>query len=229
MKDDLDKYFSFAGSFPELFNNKDAEIRIITDIKDVIAVKKSLELKYRDCPEKQRIGIVFDGPFFKVIRDPVQFPDGSYGAYTRFISTHNPLSEGVVVLPIFQDKVLFIKQYRHSVRGWRWELPRGFVNSGETKIEAARREFYEETSILSNDFQFIGAIEPDSGAMVIAASVYRTTIEPPSTAISLGTDEEAISEMRLFSGEEIKNLILKGLLVDGFSLSALTIQQVHNS
>ncbi len=35
----------------------------------------------------------------------------------------------------------------------RWDLPKGHVDSGETKVEAAFRELFEETGIRSDDVQ----------------------------------------------------------------------------
>jgi predicted NUDIX family NTP pyrophosphohydrolase len=48
-----------------------------------------------------------------------------------------------------------------------WSIPKGLIGEGEDKLEAAKREFAEETSILpSEPFIYLGEIRQKSGKHV---------------------------------------------------------------
>ena len=48
-----------------------------------------------------------------------------------------------------------------------WSIPKGLIDEGEDKLEAAKREFVEETSILpSGPFLYLGEIQQKSGKHV---------------------------------------------------------------
>jgi predicted NUDIX family NTP pyrophosphohydrolase len=48
-----------------------------------------------------------------------------------------------------------------------WSIPKGLIGEGEDKLEAAQREFAEETSILpSEPFIYLGEIRQKSGKLV---------------------------------------------------------------
>jgi len=58
------------------------------------------------------------------------------------------LAGGVVVGP--DNKILVVNQHGNS-----WSLPKGHVEKGETKIQAAKREIYEESGIKINNLKLI--------------------------------------------------------------------------
>jgi predicted NUDIX family NTP pyrophosphohydrolase len=50
-----------------------------------------------------------------------------------------------------------------------WSIPKGLIDEGEVKLEAAKREFAEETSVLaSGPFTYLGEIRQKSGKHVYA-------------------------------------------------------------
>lgn len=55
---------------------------------------------------------------------------------------------GAVAVLALDDKnrILMIRQYRHPVREYLWEIPAGLLDvPGESRLEAAKRELFEET------------------------------------------------------------------------------------
>lgn len=44
------------------------------------------------------------------------------------------LVSGGVVLPVCEGQVGLIKVYRHPIRAYSWEVPRGFLDEGEWKL-----------------------------------------------------------------------------------------------
>ena len=62
-----------------------------------------------------------------------------------------------MVLSITKDqKIILVKQYRHSVNGYTLEFPAGYVSKGETPVEAAQREFVEETGYICSEIKGLG-------------------------------------------------------------------------
>ena len=50
------------------------------------------------------------------------------------------------------DKILFVEQWRQPVKVKTLELPCGTMRSGESAINAAKREFREETGMVLENF-----------------------------------------------------------------------------
>ena len=65
------------------------------------------------------------------------------------------------IVPMVADRtVLLLKQYRHAVGGFIWEIPAGTLNAGETALACARRELTEETGHTAQNFEKLAEITP---------------------------------------------------------------------
>lgn len=72
--------------------------------------------------------------------DLVEQPDGTQKRYYWA-----ELPTAVVVTAVTDDHVLFVEQYRPTIRHEQLELPAGVVEAGESFTAAAKRELREET------------------------------------------------------------------------------------
>ncbi len=87
---------------------------------------------------------LFSGRVIAVRVDQVSMPGGTVAR--RDIVEH-PGAVGVVVLDA-DDRVLLIRQYRHSVAEVLWEIPAGIRDiAGEPLVETAARELVEEAGL----------------------------------------------------------------------------------
>ncbi|HRW18205.1 MAG TPA: NUDIX hydrolase [Dermatophilaceae bacterium] len=96
--------------------------------------------------------IAWHGLVFDVRRDRVDLGDA--GVVTRDYLDH---PGAVVVLPwrevtgvdgSTEAQVLLVRQYRHAVGSWLWELPAGLLDiAGEPPWQAAARELHEEADL----------------------------------------------------------------------------------
>lgn len=104
-----------------------------------------------------------------------------------------------------------------------WSIPKGEVSEGEDDLDAARREFQEETACVANgDFLKLGEVRQPSGKIVIAwavlgdcdpATLRSNTcfIEwPPRSGKQLEIPE--VDRAAWFSLSEARKRILKGQL-----------------
>ena len=93
------------------------------------------------------------------------------------------------IVPTTADgKVLLLKQYRHAVGGFIWEIPAGTLNAGEKALACARRELTEETGYTARRFDKLAEITPLPAYSDERIHIYLATgLEPASQ--NLDADE----------------------------------------
>lgn len=71
----------------------------------------------------------------------------------------HPGASAIVALDSDPDlNVAMLRQYRHAIGGWMWEIPAGCRNAGEDALECARRELGEEASVAAARWDHLGSI-----------------------------------------------------------------------
>lgn len=71
-------------------------------------------------------------------------------------------SDWVNVIPLTpQREVVLIRQYRHGLREVTLEIPGGIVESGDSPLQAARRELREETGYEAAEMISLGYVHPN--------------------------------------------------------------------
>jgi len=96
--------------------------------------------------------VVYHGRVWDVRRDQVDLGDGQ--VVTRELVEHTG-AVGVLVLDD-ADRVLLLRQYRHPVSAYLWELPAGLLDQpGEDPLEAVRRELAEEADLVAAEWHVL--------------------------------------------------------------------------
>jgi ADP-ribose pyrophosphatase len=158
--------------------------------------------------------LLYSGPIFGVTRDRVIEPGGVEA--TRDVVTH---SGSVVVMPIFPNgDVLLIRQYRHSVKTFLWELVAGRIEYGESALAAAKRELREETGFRARRYRKLLHLFPTPGFL----SEYLDLFAAEGLAAGAATPEadEQITARR-FKAAEIERMIRAGEMQDSKSVAGL--------
>lgn len=91
--------------------------------------------------------------FKKVIQETLRMSDGSK---LEWIYLDSP--DSVIIVGLTKDrKLVIVRQYRHNLKSFVYELPAGAVEkNGKNLFKAAKREFEEETGYTPNDFSYLG-------------------------------------------------------------------------
>jgi ADP-ribose pyrophosphatase len=158
--------------------------------------------------------VIYRGRVFGVRRDRVVEPGGI--RTTRDVVTH---SGSVVVLPVFSDgSVVLIRQYRHAVGSFLWELVAGRVEPGESPLSGARRELLEETGLKARRFRRLMKVFPTPGFVSEWMAVYLA--EGLTQGAARPEDDERILARR-FSLPRVEQMIRRGALRDAKSIAAI--------
>ncbi len=207
---------------PMLFSNENAPLKIILNHRAVRdwESQKQAYLQTKDLPSVwAEIGVVLDDPYFMVIRDLVEFPDGSRNGYSRIVGNpRHRRGPGVAVLPVLGNKVVLLHQFRHPTRSWHYEIPRGFGEPETSAAENAYKEINEELEGKIANLTELGDFHSNTGLESSVVSLFLATLESygqPNAA-------EGITEVLPIEVATLEDWIRAGKITDGFTIAAYT-------
>ena len=151
------------------------------------------------------------GRIFDLVRDQVDL--GAEGVVTREYVDH-PGAVAVLVLDD-DERVLLLRQYRHPVRSFLWEVPAGLLDvSGEPALDAAVRELAEEADLVARRWDVLVdyATSPGGSNEVVRIFLARDLAPVPDQARHTRTAEEAGMEARWVPLSDAVALVLAGHL-----------------
>lgn len=158
--------------------------------------------------------VVYKGRIFGVRQDRVVEPGGV--VVTRDVVAHDG---SVVLLPVFPDgRVLLVRQYRHAVGRFLWELVAGRIEPGEKLLAAARRELLEETGYSAERYRKLLDVFPTPGFVSERMAVYAA--EGLRRGPARPESDERITTRR-FSLSQLERMMRRGTLCDAKSIAGI--------
>jgi ADP-ribose pyrophosphatase len=154
--------------------------------------------------------------------DTVEAADGHRS--TRDIASH---SGGVCVVAIDpQDRVLFVRQWRHAIGRALLEIPAGTLDrepdgSIEEHAGAAARELEEETGSRAGTWRYLGAFYTAPGFTSELMHLYLATDLRPVHEGGLAPDEDERLELHPMPFDEALAMVGRGELPDAKSIAGL--------
>ena len=168
-----------------------------------------------------RIRKVFEGRVFTVNVESIVLPQGK--PLEAEVIRH---PGSVVVVPVTDKReIVLVRQYRHPIGRWAWELPAGSLKYGEEPAAAAARECQEETGLVAATLEPLGSYFPTPGYCDEEMHFYRATgLRPPGDGDPVAhQDEDEDIEVRPFSAAEIRTMVQAGELSDLKTIAGLAL------
>lgn len=170
--------------------------------------------------ETKKSEILYYGKAFDVRRDQVLLPDGKTTLVDVVVHPG-----AVTLIPLdSQDRILFVRQYRHAVGQELLELPAGTLNQGEKPEDCAHREVREETGMSAASLEKIGEFYLVPGYSTEHMHVYLAT---NLRSDPLPGDEDEFITVEAVALANVPDLIARGVLQDAKSLAALFLAEPY--
>ena len=212
------RYLEFARANPALFETPPGAVRILLERSEIEEVERrvgrSLAERGLD-PAWAEVGILFEDPWFFMVRDAVEFPDGSRRAHARSI---NRFGDGAAALPVLDGRIVLLRHFRHGTRRWMREIPRGGMEPGQSPEQTVRQELIEEIGAVTTRVERLGFLYGSANLYSSGVHLYFAEVE------SVGEPQlgEGIASIDLVSPAEFERLLLDGEILDSFTVAAFT-------
>jgi ADP-ribose pyrophosphatase len=160
---------------------------------------------------------IYDGKIIKVRLDKVLLRDGKE-SFREIVEMTN--QGAVAIVPIVDDKVYFVKQYRKSLGKDLLEIPAGRMDPGEDPVDSARRELAEEIGFWPNELQQLAFFYTSPGFSNEAIYLY---LARDLVKYEAASDEGEFLEIQSLPLAEALKMISNGEIEDGKTIAGLLL------
>ena len=158
--------------------------------------------------------IVYRGNVFTLVRENVTLENGTT-TDVEFIEHPG----AAAIIPMLSDtRVVLLKQYRHALKSYIWEIPAGTLDPQEEIISCAKRELTEETGYSAAQWHRLGEITPVPGYSDERIHIFLATDLQP-TDRHLDADE--VIEVKEVDFSKALEMIGDGQIQDAKSIAGL--------
>lgn len=139
------------------------------------------------------------------------------------IIRHPGASAIVALTP--DHKVVMLKQYRHAVGSYIWEIPAGTFDGKEDPLVCARRELTEETGYKAETWERLGAVTPVPGYSDECIQIF---LAQKLTQAAQNLDQDEFLEVHKRPLKQVVQMIADGEIQDAKTAMGifLTLQKL---
>ncbi|RJQ75020.1 MAG: NUDIX hydrolase [Desulfobacteraceae bacterium] len=161
------------------------------------------------------------GRVFDITVENVTFPNG-FNVDLEII--RHPGAAAIVALTE-DDQVLMLKQYRHAIGDFLWEIPAGTFEGQEDPLICARRELTEETGFTAARWEHLGAVTPVPGYSDEKIHLFLARELAPAAQC---LDQDEVLEVHRLPLMQVTDMIGGGHIQDAKTIAAiyLTLNQL---
>jgi len=158
--------------------------------------------------------IVYHGKVFELIRENVTLENGTT-TDVEFIEHPG----ATAVIPFLDDnRIVLLKQYRHALKKYIWEIPAGTLDPQEEIISCAKRELIEETGYSAAQWHRLGEITPVPGYSDERIHIFLATELQPADQ---NLDEDEVIQVQAVDFLKALEMMGDGEIQDAKSIAGL--------
>ena len=169
--------------------------------------------------------IVSKNSVFTVFLDDISDVHGNHVSDYLNVQPNNLKDgfSGVGVLPVIDDDVILIEIYRHPINQISMEIPKGFIEHGETASAAAVRELFEETGVEIDEekIEMVCASSVEGGVIDGSTMLFKTYLSSELNRLVDVRPEMGIVGLKRIKKSEIMECLLSGRISDSVTQVSL--------
>lgn len=158
--------------------------------------------------------LIHQGNLIALYKERVDFPQGGH---THFDIVKHP--GGAVIAAINDNhEICLLKQWRHALGQFIWELPAGCLEPGEPPLKTAKRELEEEAGVKAEQWQDLGIISSSPG---FSNEILYLFAARGISAGQVHLDDAEQLEAHWLSLANVREMALSGEIIDAKTLAVL--------
>ena len=160
--------------------------------------------------------LIEKGRIFDITTENVTLPNG----YTIDLEIIRHPGASAIVPVTEKAEVLMLKQYRHAVGGFIWEIPAGTFDGSEDPLLCAKRELTEETGYQAMQWTFLNTIVPVPGYSDEQIHIFLARdLKPAQQEL----DRDEVLEVHPIHIDRILTMISNGEIIDAKTISGILL------
>jgi len=164
---------------------------------------------------------VFKAGVFKLETEEITLENG---VDTHVHILRHPGAAAIVPM-LDAGTVVLIRQYRHAMGGFVWEVPAGTLDGADADpLACAQRELVEETGYRGDHFEKLGVIAPSPGYSDERIHIFLAT---GLTLDRQNLDRDEVLHVHAKPFDEAMKMAGNGEIVDAKTIAALFLAKSH--
>ncbi|MCG6201225.1 NUDIX domain-containing protein [Psychromonas antarctica] len=165
--------------------------------------------------------IVYQNKWMTIREDKIIRPSGAEGIYSVLDKV-----DFVVIVPVQDNHIYLVEQYRYPVKGRYWELPQGSLEGDleSQYVDAAKRELREETGLISSNMVYVGYQFLACGHSSQGYHIYLAT-DLEQGANDLDPEEEDLLTKKV-TIEKFEEMLRTEVIKDATTLNAYSLAKL---
>ena len=157
---------------------------------------------------------IYKGKVFDLVEEKITLENG---IAARMDIIRHPGAAAIIPF-LDQETLILLKQYRHAIGEYIWEIPAGTLEPDEDPLECAHRELIEEPGYRAGKMKKTGEITPVPGYSDERIRIF--------TAYDLQQAEQNLDDNEVLEVHEVKfsdaiDMIYNGEITDGKTITGL--------